>query len=77
MKPSIDVLSKDWRVVTCSLPGEPGSGAALNGDFESFIRPYDAVLDASAVERPILCGVSFGGLTPCDMRRGGQTASAR
>jgi pimeloyl-ACP methyl ester carboxylesterase len=62
MKPSVEALARDWRVIGCSLPGEPGSGADLNGDFESFIRHVDNVLDTAQVERPVLCGVSFGGL---------------
>ena len=62
MKPSIDALAREWRVVTCSLPGEPGSGAELNGDFDAFIRHVDSVLDAADLDRAVLCGVSFGGL---------------
>ena len=62
MKPSIDALAKDWRVVTCSLPGEPGSGADLNGSFDAFVRHVDSMLDAAGMDRVVLCGVSFGGL---------------
>jgi pimeloyl-ACP methyl ester carboxylesterase len=62
MQPTIDALAKEWRVIPCSLPGEPGAGSVLNGSFESFVDHVDRVLDAAAIERAVICGVSFGGL---------------
>lgn len=62
MQPSIDALAKDWRVVSRSLPGEPGSGSWPDGDFDAFIRHIDGVLDAAGIASAVVCGVSFGGL---------------
>jgi pimeloyl-ACP methyl ester carboxylesterase len=62
MQPTIDALARDWRVLPCSLPGEPGAESAGNGSFESFVDHVDRVLDAAAIERAVICGVSFGGL---------------
>lgn len=62
MQPAIDELAKEWRVIPCSLPGEPGAGGSMNGSFDSFVGYVDSVLDAAAVERAVICGVSFGGL---------------
>lgn len=64
MEPSVAALARDLRVITESLPGEPGvrTPFAADADFEVFVRHLDAVLDASGVERGVLCGVSFGGL---------------
>ena len=62
MQPAIDELSKEWRVIACSLPGEPGARADLDGRFDSFVDYLDSVLDAASIERAVICGVSFGGL---------------
>lgn len=62
MQPAIDELAKEWRVIPCSLPGEPGAGISVNGTFDSFVEYIDSVLDAASVQRAVICGVSFGGL---------------
>jgi pimeloyl-ACP methyl ester carboxylesterase len=62
MQPAIDELAKEWRVIPCSLPGEPGTAAGVNGTFDSFVDYVDHVLDAAAIDRAVLCGVSYGGL---------------
>src|SRR5262245_7248262 len=61
MQPAIDELAREWRVIPCSLPGEPGA-SGMNGSFDSFVDYLDGVLDAAAVDRAVICGVSFGGL---------------
>jgi pimeloyl-ACP methyl ester carboxylesterase len=64
MQPAIEALAKEWRVIPCSLPGEPGAGAGagVNGSFDSFADHVDRVLDSAGIESAVLCGVSFGGL---------------
>lgn len=62
MQPAIDELAKEWRVIPCSLPGEPGAHSNVNGGFDSFVEYIDGVLDGAGVERAVICGVSFGGL---------------
>jgi pimeloyl-ACP methyl ester carboxylesterase len=64
MQPSVEALSREYRVIAASLPGEPGASMAFNAeaDFDVFLRHLDAVLDMSGVKTAILCGISFGGL---------------
>jgi 3-oxoadipate enol-lactonase len=64
MEPSVEALARDYRVITASLPGEPGAGTSFgaDADFDLFVRHLDRVLDASGVKTAILCGISFGGL---------------
>lgn len=62
MQPTIEALAKEWHVIPCSLPGEPGGERSLNGSFDAFVDYLDRVLDSAGVERAVLCGVSFGGL---------------
>jgi pimeloyl-ACP methyl ester carboxylesterase len=64
MEPSVEALARDHRVITASLPGEPGVEMSFDADadFDLFVRHLDDVLDASGVRSVIMCGVSFGGL---------------
>jgi pimeloyl-ACP methyl ester carboxylesterase len=64
MKPSIDVLARQYRVITMSLPGEPGVETPFDekADFDVFVRYVDRVLDTAGVADAVICGVSFGGL---------------
>ena len=64
MEPSVEALAREYRVITASLPGEPGVGASFDADtdFDVFVRHLDDLLDASGVTSAIICGVSFGGL---------------
>jgi pimeloyl-ACP methyl ester carboxylesterase len=64
MKPSVEALAREYRVITASLPGEPGVDTPFNADadFDVFVRHLDRVLDASGVTNVVMCGVSFGGL---------------
>jgi pimeloyl-ACP methyl ester carboxylesterase len=64
MEPSVEALAREYRVITASLPGEPGVGTSFDSDadFDVFVRHLDKVLDASGVANVIICGVSFGGL---------------
>jgi len=64
MAPAVDALAREYRVITASLPGEPGETMAFgaDADFDLFIQQLDNVLDRSGVSDVILCGISFGGL---------------
>jgi pimeloyl-ACP methyl ester carboxylesterase len=64
MQPAIAVLSRGHRVITASLPGEPGSGMPFDADaeFDLFVTHIDRLLEASGVSSAIFCGISFGGL---------------
>src|SRR5437870_7475855 len=63
MRPAVDALATRCRVLTNSLPGEPGvelSGETIN--FDGYVRYVDDLLDAANVRAAVICGVSFGGL---------------
>jgi pimeloyl-ACP methyl ester carboxylesterase len=64
MAPSVEALARDYRVITASLPGEPGVGTSFgtHADFDVFVEYLDDLLDRSGVASAIICGVSFGGL---------------
>lgn len=64
MAPSVEALAREHRVITASLPGEPGVDMSFDADadFDLFVRYLDNVLDASGARDVIMCGVSFGGL---------------
>ena len=64
MAPLVAALASKRRIITDSLPGEPGSASPLNGkyDFDTFVRHIDGLLDAAKVSSAVVCGVSFGGL---------------
>ena len=64
LDPTVAALSKEFRVVSSSLPGEPGSGRSVSPDrgFDAFVGYVDRLLDARQIPAAIMCGVSFGGL---------------
>jgi pimeloyl-ACP methyl ester carboxylesterase len=64
MAPTIEALATKFRVITSSLPGEPGSITASNGDqgFDAYIGYVDALLDSKDVPSAVICGISLGGL---------------
>jgi pimeloyl-ACP methyl ester carboxylesterase len=61
---AVAALAKEFRVISSSLPGEPGSTARLDGGrgFDGFIDYVDALLDERNIESAVICGLSFGGL---------------
>ena len=64
MKPGIDALAQQGRVITFSLADEPSSGARFDEDagFWSYVEQVRDALDAARIERAAICGVSYGGL---------------
>ena len=64
MEPLVAALAGQRRVITDSLPGEPGSAAGASGErsFDAFVEWVDGLLDAAHVSSAVVCGVSFGGL---------------
>lgn len=64
MKPGIDALSREVRVITFSLADEPSARAAFDeaAGFSNYVEQVRHVLDASGLDRAAICGISFGGL---------------
>ena len=64
METLVAALASQRRIITDSLPGEPGSTADSNHgrDFDAFGGWVDGLLDAAHVSSAAICGVSFGGL---------------
>jgi pimeloyl-ACP methyl ester carboxylesterase len=62
MRTAVTALSTQWRVVTTSLPGEPGEAPATAAGFDQFVAHIDRLLDAAHISTAVICGISFGGL---------------
>jgi pimeloyl-ACP methyl ester carboxylesterase len=64
MKPGIDALARRCRVVTFSLADEPRCGGHFDAaeGFACYVEQVRAAMDAAAIERAAICGVSYGGL---------------
>jgi pimeloyl-ACP methyl ester carboxylesterase len=64
MRPTIDALAAEFRVISYTLAGDWGSDHRFEAGlgFDNFIVQLDRVLDEAAVDRAALCGVSYGGL---------------
>lgn len=61
---TLDALAVHGRAITYSLCDEPTSGFAwrVDREFENYLDQLDEVLAATRAERPVLVGVSYGGL---------------
>lgn len=61
---TVDALAAHFRVITFSLADEPAAGFPFDPTraFDSYADHVTAVLDRAKIERPIVCGLSFGGL---------------
>jgi 3-oxoadipate enol-lactonase len=62
MRPAVKALARQWRVITSSLPGEPGEVRCSEEGFNQFVGHVDRLLDNAKVRDAVLCGISFGGL---------------
>ena len=62
--PTVDALASLGHVVTFSLADEPTSGFAWaeSAGFENYLTQLDQVVRATGGERPVLVGISYGGL---------------
>jgi pimeloyl-ACP methyl ester carboxylesterase len=62
--PTVDALASLGHVVTYSLADEPTSGFtwAESAGFENYLAQLDQVVRATGDERPLLVGISYGGL---------------
>lgn len=68
MAPTIDALAVHGRAITYSLCDEPSSGFPWTQDrgFENYLAQLDDVLATTAADRPVLVGVSYGGLVAAE-----------
>src|SRR5215212_862144 len=64
LRPAVDALSRQFRVITFSLSGERGSGRAFDPSkgLDNYTDQIAAALDSLLIERAVICGVSFGGV---------------
>lgn len=63
MQPAVDAMAREFRVVSFSLHGEPGSRRPFDPEhrFDVQLEQVDDALDRAGVERTAICGVSYGG----------------
>jgi pimeloyl-ACP methyl ester carboxylesterase len=64
VRPTVEALSRFFRVLTFSLCDEPASGGAFDParGFDSYADQIRRVLDDAHVSSAIICGISFGGV---------------
>jgi 3-oxoadipate enol-lactonase len=62
MRPAVDALAVRWRVVTGSMPGEPGESRCDTRGFDQLVTRVDEMLNEASLSSAVICGVSFGGL---------------
>jgi pimeloyl-ACP methyl ester carboxylesterase len=64
MRPAVEALARRCRVLTSSLPGDPGSGAVMDParGFGSLVDHVERLRADARVDRLAVCGVSYGGL---------------
>jgi pimeloyl-ACP methyl ester carboxylesterase len=64
MRPAVDALATQCRVITFSLADEPTSGARFDesAGIWSYVKQVNDVLDAKGLGEAAICGVSYGGL---------------
>jgi pimeloyl-ACP methyl ester carboxylesterase len=63
-EPQVDALAADYTVVTYDLRGHgrTGGSGASTYSAELFAEDLDALLDALDLDRPVVCGLSMGGM---------------
>jgi pimeloyl-ACP methyl ester carboxylesterase len=64
MKPTVDALSKQCRVITFSLADEPTSGGRFDESvgFACYVAQIEQALNLAGLARATVCGISYGGL---------------
>ena len=64
MRPAVDALSAQCRVITFSLADEPTSGATFDesAGFWNYVQQVSDVLAAIDIRKATICGISYGGL---------------
>ena len=68
MAPTMDALAAHGRAITYSLCDEPSSGFAWAQErgFENYVAQLEDVLATTGADRPVLVGVSYGGLVAAE-----------
>ncbi|MBX9655770.1 alpha/beta hydrolase [bacterium] len=66
LRPLIDALSQDHRVITFELRGEKSCVCERSFHFDRLVRDLSEVVDGLALEQPGIFGLSFGGAIALD-----------
>jgi pimeloyl-ACP methyl ester carboxylesterase len=64
MRPAVEALAQQCRVITFSLADEPTCGGRFDpaSGFDCYVEQIGAALDQAGLERAAICGISYGGL---------------
>lgn len=64
IKPAVDALAAQCRVITFSYADEPSCGGRFDQahGFDSYVDQVGDAMDQAGVRRASICGVSYGGL---------------
>jgi len=70
MAPAVDALASRCRVITFSLADEPSADwPTRSAGFDAYVDQVGQALDATGLERAVVCGVSYGGLVAAAFAR--------
>jgi pimeloyl-ACP methyl ester carboxylesterase len=63
-KPQVEYFSKQYRVIIYDVRGhgKTGGSAKKKYSIELFADDFKALLDALSVDKPVICGLSLGGM---------------
>jgi pimeloyl-ACP methyl ester carboxylesterase len=64
MKPAVDALARQCRVITFSLADEPSSGGTFDPSlgFDNYVEQIRRAMDQAGIPEAVICGVSYGSL---------------
>jgi pimeloyl-ACP methyl ester carboxylesterase len=64
MKPAVDALAKQCRVITFSFADEPTCGWTFDeaSGFDCYVQQVQEAMEQAGVAKATVCGVSYGGL---------------
>lgn len=64
MRPALEALADDYRVITFSLADEPSCGGRFDETrgFDCYVEQVGDAMDAVGVRKAAICGVSYAGL---------------
>lgn len=64
LRPGVDALARQCRVITFSLADEPTAGARFDeaNGFGSYVDQIAEAMDQAGLTRATICGMSYGGL---------------
>jgi pimeloyl-ACP methyl ester carboxylesterase len=79
MRPAVDALARQHRVITFSLCDERTSPFPCDLDraFDNYVSQVNLALDRAGIDRAVIAGVSYGAVSGTGQRAGAGVGAAR